>query len=159
MTNEEISRLAELKTSTDEKSRMMNVDIYISLMSTHKSTMLWIEQVIDHDEEADYDELARDQEEAQELYSDYSELLKQSMKTRDPKVLNEFLFLLKKESQEKYDAIKSPIYVPVAERTEYSADQINEIVNKREAYAKTRCVETAQIIASNLAKSTGREGK
>lgn len=159
MTNEEISRLAELRTSTDEKTGMEYIDMYVSLMTAHKSTLLYVEQIIDHDEEADYDELAQEQEEAQELYDDYSELLKQNIKQKDPKVVKEFLGLLKKESQEKYDAIKSPIYVPVSERMEYSADQINEISDKREAYARTRCVATAQIIASNLEKTTGGEGK
>ncbi len=154
----EIARLAELRTSSNENG-MMDLDMYINLMTVHRSVMIWADQLVDHDEEADYDEVYKDRDEAEDLYNDYIALARETMKSKNPETLKEYLGLLRKEAEEKFAADKNPVYAPQAERMEMSSEQIAGIIQKREALAKTKCVTAAQRVATALEKNAGGEGK
>ncbi len=147
MTKQDYARMEELKNEKSDRKNMTTVDMYISLMAQQKSILIYVEQTASHDEEADYDELAKQQEDAQEKFDDYRTLLRETMKEKNPFVLREYLDLLKKQTDEKYRANPSKLYVPQHERMEFGPEKMSELIDKRDLFAQQQTITCAKTLA------------
>lgn len=161
MTQQQNQRMLELQDTQIESQNMVKIDTLISRMTTERSTIIRVDQTFDHDEEADYDEISQERDAAQEEYSDLLSELKAEIKTKDIKIVKEYLSLLKCEADEWFSKIPGKVYIPQSEResSSFSVEQLDNLVDKRTALAKSKCAGEALAYASFLERSAGNGGK
>lgn len=130
MEKHELQKIYNYENSSLESRNMSEVGMLINFMATHKADLIYIDQTIGHNEEANYDELYEQQEFAQESYDNFRDELKKVMATKDKSALIEYLALTKKDAKEKFETDKTPMYIPQKER-DFTPEEYDAYINKR----------------------------
>lgn len=169
MKTEDFDRLEQLRADSaknieqNDPNNISYLENVIRYMTLTKSELIWIDQVEEHGDEEfkeewfDEEEFEARKEKANNDYAFANDWIKEEIQKRDLALTKEMLSLLKMEAQEQYNAIKSPMYAPPSKRASMSEKEISECVNKREAYAKTLCIDRALSFARNF--ESGNQGK
>lgn len=143
MEKQQLQKIYDLENTSDEKRNMGQISYLISRMGNIKSTIIYNEQLLEHNEECYVEEVEKEKQQAEDEYSNLREELKTEMRSKDSNTVKEYLDLIQQDSNEKLASNKSPLYLP-PEKRDFSVEQMDEYIEKRELKAQCDAVQDAR---------------